>query len=118
MKRREFIALVGGAAAWPIAVRAQQSAMPVIGLLTSRAPGDAPHCMAAFRQGLKSTGFVEGQNVSIEYRFGEDRNERLPALAADLVHRQVTVIAAQATPSGACGTGSDHDHSDCLRNRV
>jgi ABC-type uncharacterized transport system substrate-binding protein len=99
MRRREFIALVGAAAAWPFAMRAQQPTMPVIGLLTSRAPGDSPHFMAAFRQGLKTTGFVEGQNVAIEYRFAEDRNERLPALAADLVHRQVTVIAAHTTPA-------------------
>jgi putative tryptophan/tyrosine transport system substrate-binding protein len=100
MRRREFITALGGAAAaWPFAVRAQQPALPVIGLLTSRAPGDSPHFMAAFRQGLKNTGFVEGQNVAIEYRFAEDRNERLPALAADLVHRQVTVIAAHTTPA-------------------
>jgi putative tryptophan/tyrosine transport system substrate-binding protein len=100
MKRREFITLLGGtAAAWPLAARAQQPPMPVIGLLTSRAAGDAPHLLPAFRQALKDTGFVEGQNVAIEYRFAENRNERLPALAADLVQRQVTMIAALTTPA-------------------
>jgi putative ABC transport system substrate-binding protein len=99
MKRREFIALLGGAAAaWPLAVRAQQ-AMPVIGLLSSRGPGDAPELMAAFHQGLKDTGFIEGQNVVIEYRFAGNQNERLSALAADLVHRQVTMIAATGFPA-------------------
>src|SRR5262249_14409348 len=77
--------------------RAQQPTMPVIGVLNSRASGDAPQLLAAFRQGLKDTGFVEGQNVRIEYRFAGNENERLPALAADLVHRQVTVIAATTT---------------------
>jgi putative ABC transport system substrate-binding protein len=71
----------------------------VIGLLASWAPGDSPHLIAAFRQGLKDTGFVEGQNVAIEYRFSGNRNERLPALAADLVHRQVAVIATAGTPA-------------------
>jgi putative ABC transport system substrate-binding protein len=99
MRRREFIALAAGGIAWPLAGRAQQRAMPVIGLLSSRAPGDGPQLLAAFRRGLKETGFVEGQNVAIEYRFAEDRNERLPALAADLVHRQVAVIAAHTTPA-------------------
>jgi putative ABC transport system substrate-binding protein len=99
MRRRQFIALMAGAAAWPLAARAQQPAMPVIGLLTSRAAGDAPQLMAAVRQGLKDTGFVEGQNVAIEYRFAENQSERLPALAADLVHRQVAVIIATATPA-------------------
>jgi putative ABC transport system substrate-binding protein len=99
MRRRELIALLGGAAAWPIAVRAQQPAVPVIGLLSARAPGDAPQLLAALRQGLKDTGFVEGQNVAIEYRFAGNQAERLPALATDLVHRQVTVIAATTTPA-------------------
>jgi putative ABC transport system substrate-binding protein len=98
MQRREFITVVGGAAvAWPFAARAQQRTLPVIGFLSSRAPGDSPHLLAAFRQGLKETGFVEGQNVAIEYRFAENRNDRLPALAADLVDRQVAVIAASPT---------------------
>ena len=86
MKRREFIALLGGGAARPLAARAQQAAMPVVGVLNSRAPGEVPELMAAIRQGLKDTGFVEGQNVVIEYRFAGNHYERLPALAADLVH--------------------------------
>jgi ABC-type uncharacterized transport system substrate-binding protein len=99
MRRREFMTLLGGAAAaWSLAARAQQP-MPVIGLLTSRAPGDTPQLLAAVRQGLKDTGFVEGQNVTIEYRFAGNQNERLPALAADLVHRQVSVIAAAPAPA-------------------
>jgi len=101
VKRREFITLLGAAAAaaLPLAARAQQAAVPVVGLLTSRAPGDTPQLLAAFRQGLKDSGFVEGQNVAIEYRFAGNQNERLPALAADLVHRQVAVIAATTTPA-------------------
>ena len=98
-RRREFIALVGGAAAWPFRAQAQQSAMPMIGFLRSTAANGSEHIVTAFLRGLKEAGFVEGQNVAIEYRWADNQNDRLPALTADLIRRGVTVILAAGIPA-------------------
>jgi ABC-type uncharacterized transport system substrate-binding protein len=118
MKRREIITLLGGAAAWPLVARAQQPAMPVVGFLRSASLADATHLVTAFRQGLKEAGYIEGQNVAIEFRSAEDRPERLPALVAELIGRRAAVIvgdtpsslaakAATTTVSFVFATGSD-----------
>jgi SAM-dependent methyltransferase len=100
MRRREFIKMIGGMTAWPFAARAQQPVLPVVGFVSvaSATGGYAPH-LSAFLKGLSEAGYVDGQNVTIEYRWAEGRSDRLPAMVADLVHRQVAVIAATSTPA-------------------
>src|SRR5215470_6247319 len=100
MRRRELIALLGGVVVWPLTARAQQGGkLPSIGFVGSDSPDPYADRLRAFRLGLKSTGFIEGQNTTIEYRWAGGRNDKLPALTADLVDRQVNVIVAPTTPS-------------------
>src|SRR5450631_1161109 len=101
MRRREFIALVGSAATWPLAARAQRPGMQLIGFLHSASPEPYASQVNAFRQSLKETGYVEGQNVAIEYRWAENQIARLPTLAAELANRQVSVIVAGGSPVAA-----------------
>jgi putative tryptophan/tyrosine transport system substrate-binding protein len=110
MRRRDFVILLGGAAAvWPFAVAAQQSAIPVIGFLDATTPVETVYRVSAFRDGLKEAGFIDGHNVAIEFRWAENKLDRLPALAADLAHRQVAVIVGPITALRVARAASNNE---------
>jgi putative ABC transport system substrate-binding protein len=115
MKRRAFISLLGGAAAaWPLAARAQQ---PIIGLLSGSSPGAITHYLAAFDRGLADNGFIIGRDVTIDYNRAHGRFDRLPAMAAELVRRQVALIVTLGPPAGLCREGGNYDDSDRVPQR-
>jgi putative tryptophan/tyrosine transport system substrate-binding protein len=114
LRRRDFIKVIAGgaASAWPLAARAQQRAMPVVGYLGSATPGAWVTRLQACRQGLSEAGFDEGRNVAVEYRWAEERYDRLPQLAADLVRRNVAVLVTPGSARGARSEGGDNDDTD------
>ena len=117
MKRREFITLIRGTAAWPLAVRAQQPAMPTIGLLNAASPAGMVFFVTAFHNGLKEAGYIEGQNVAVEYRWAEEQTDRLPALVADLVSRQVAAIFVDSR-SALAGSAVATIRASAARRRI
>ena len=117
MRRRQLLVALGGATLWPVAVRAQQSAMPLVGVLSSGSAAESAPQLIALRRGLSELGYIEGKNVLFEYRWGEGHNERLPGLAADLVRQHVVLIVTWRHAAGARGKGRKRGSANTFRGR-